>query len=165
MRKTGIFLTLWFALIGGSASADFKAGVATRIVTPQPLLPVSGGVSPSQPSAKTLGDLTVRALVLEDKDTRVAVTSADFLGFSAVLGVMALGLVPFIHVTVYWFRTLHPDPVVMKPEGPSLPSVMLVTLLLSVAVCTVLYVGFVTQRYALAVLRDVKEEEAASGLS
>lgn len=83
--------------------------------------------------------------------------------FSAVLGVMALVLVPFIHVTVYWFRTLHPDPVVMKPEGPSLPAVMLTTLLTSLIVCTVLYIGLVMQRYALGVLRDVREEEEAGG--
>jgi heme exporter protein C len=70
-------------------------------------------------------------------------------------------LVPFIHVSVTWFRTLHPDPVVLKPEGPSLPGVMLVTLLSSVAVFTVLYVGLVMQRYALAVLQDVREEEEA----
>jgi len=80
--------------------------------------------------------------------------------------VMALVLVPFIHVTVYWFRTLHPDPVVMKPEGPTLPAVMLTTLLTSAIVCTVLYIGLVMQRYALAVLQDVREEEeAGSGLS
>jgi heme exporter protein C len=85
--------------------------------------------------------------------------------FSAVLGVMALVLVPFIHVTVYWFRTLHPDPVVLKPDAPSLPNVMLVTLLSSFAVCTVLYIGLVMQRYALAVLQDVREEEAAGGIS
>ncbi|MDH3457736.1 MAG: cytochrome c biogenesis protein CcsA [Gemmatimonadota bacterium] len=97
---------------------------------------------------------------------RGALTDFEVRGrFSAVLGVMALVLVPFIHVTVYWFRTLHPDPVVMKPEAPSLPSVMLVTLLTSMAVCTLLYVGFIMQRYALAVLRDVREEEAAGGLS
>jgi heme exporter protein C len=81
--------------------------------------------------------------------------------FSAVLGVMALVLVPFIHVSVTWFRTLHPDPVVLKPEGPSLPGVMLLTLLSSVGVFTVLYVGLAMQRYALAVLQDVREEEEA----
>lgn len=85
--------------------------------------------------------------------------------FSAVLGVLAIVLVPFIHVTVYWFRTLHPAPVVLKPERPSLPGVMLVTLLFSIGVMTLLYIGFVTQRYALAVLRDVHEEEAAGGIS
>jgi len=42
---------------------------------------------------------------------------------------------------------------------------MLVTLLSSFAVCTVLYIGLVMQRYALAVLQDVREEEAAGGIS
>jgi heme exporter protein C len=79
--------------------------------------------------------------------------------FSAVLGVMALVLVPFIHITVYWFRTLHPEPVLLKPDRPSLPGVMLTTLLISVAVFTALYIGFLMQRHALTVLRDIQEEE------
>jgi heme exporter protein C len=97
---------------------------------------------------------------------RGALTDFDVRArFSAVLGLMALVLVPFIHVTVLWFRTLHPEPVVINAEGPALPGVMLVTLLISVGVCTVLYVGFVMQRYALAVLRDVREEEVAGAIS
>ncbi len=82
--------------------------------------------------------------------------------FSAVIGVMALALVPFIHMTVVWFRTLHPEPVVLRPDAPSLPGVMLVTLLLSVMVFTVLYVGFLLQRYALDILQDVREEAASA---
>ncbi len=78
--------------------------------------------------------------------------------YSAVLGVLALVLVPFIHVTVYWFRTLHPEPIVAKPGAPSLPGVMLVTLLSSLAVFTLLYVGFIMQRYALGVVREAREE-------
>ena len=85
--------------------------------------------------------------------------------YSAVLGVLALGLVPFIHMTVYWFRTLHPQPVLLKPGAPSMPGVMLVTLLSSMAVVIVLYVGFLMQRYAVSVLEDVREEEAARELS
>jgi heme exporter protein C len=84
--------------------------------------------------------------------------------YSAVIGIMALVLVPFIHMTVYLFRTLHPDPVLMKPSEPSLPGVMLVTLLCSMAVFTTLYVSFLMQRYALSVLRDVREEEAANAI-
>jgi len=84
--------------------------------------------------------------------------------YSAVIGIMALVLVPFIHMTVYLFRTLHPDPVLMKPGRPALPGVMLITLLISIGVFTLLYVGFLMQRYALAVLRDVREEEAASAI-
>jgi len=68
------------------ASAEFRAGIAVRVVTPDPLLPVSGGVGPSNPVNKHEGDLTVRALVFADDDTKVAIVSADFLGFPSVLG-------------------------------------------------------------------------------
>ena len=47
------------------------------------------------------------------------------------------------------WRTLHPQPIVLKPSAPSLPPVMLLTLLLSFGVFTLLYVGFVMQRYAI----------------
>ncbi len=69
--------------------------------------------------------------------------------YSAVLGIFGAALVPFIHLTVYLFRTLHPQPIVLKPSAPSLPGDMLATLLFSFFTFTILYVGFVTQRYAL----------------
>lgn len=80
---------------------------------------------------------------------------------SAVIGIMGLVLVPFIHLTVYMFRTLHPAPIVLKPSAPSLPSVMLVTLMSSLGVFTLLYIGFMMQRYALGLLREAREEELA----
>lgn len=79
--------------------------------------------------------------------------------YAAVLGICGLLLLPFIHLSVYLFRTLHPQPIVLKPSAPSAPASMVVTLLLSFAVFTLLYVGFVTQRYALSLLR----EERTSG--
>ncbi|MBI3982235.1 MAG: cytochrome c biogenesis protein CcsA [Gemmatimonadetes bacterium] len=81
--------------------------------------------------------------------------------YSAVIGIMGLVLVPFIHFTVFLFRTLHPDPILMKPDKPSLPGDMLLTLLMSFGVFTVLYVGFLAQRYALGLLEDLRDEEAA----
>lgn len=66
--------------------AEFRAGVAVRVVTPDPLLPVSGGMGPSKPSTQKAGELNVRALVLADDATKVAIVSADFLGFPAALG-------------------------------------------------------------------------------
>lgn len=69
--------------------------------------------------------------------------------YSAVLGICGLVLLPFIHLSVYLFRTLHPAPIVLKPSAPSLPPEMLVTLLFSFGVFTLLYVGFVTLRYAI----------------
>jgi heme exporter protein C len=82
--------------------------------------------------------------------------------FSAVIGIMGLVLVPFIHLTVYLFRTLHPAPIILKPSAPSLPGVMLATLMFSLAVFTVLYIGFMLQRYAIGLLRELREEELAS---
>ncbi len=72
-------------LPGSICFAEFRAAIAVRNVTPDPLLPVSGGVGPSRPASKKLGELTVRALVVENDDTRVAICSTDFLGFPGVL--------------------------------------------------------------------------------
>jgi len=68
--------------------------------------------------------------------------------YAAVLGIFGMVLVPFIHLNVYLFRTLHPQPIVLKPSAPSLPGDMLATLLFSFLTFTVLYIGLVTQRYA-----------------
>lgn len=74
------------ALALGICRAEFQAGVALRVVTPKPLLPVSGGVGPSHPVQEQRGELTVRALVFQQSTTRVAVVGADFLGFPRHLG-------------------------------------------------------------------------------
>jgi heme exporter protein C len=79
--------------------------------------------------------------------------------FSAVVGVLGLLLVPFIHLSVYLFRTLHPQPVVLKPSAPSLPPVMLRTLLISMLVFMLLYVGLVTIRYGVALAEEEWEGE------
>jgi heme exporter protein C len=42
----------------------------------------------------------------------------------AVLGILAALLVPFIHLSVYLFRTLHPMPILLKPSTPSMPAEM-----------------------------------------
>jgi len=74
--------------------------------------------------------------------------------YAAVLGICAVVLVGFIHLSVYLFPTLHPQPIVLRPGKPGLPPEMLVTLLMSFGVFLVLYVGFVMQRYAIALRRE-----------
>ena len=103
-----------------------------------------------------IGYMVLRGAVV-DPDTRAR--------FSAVIGVLALVLVPFIFLSVHMFRTLHPKPPVLRVGGPSMPGSMLFTLLFSVLVFSVLYVGFLMLRYALAILRELREEEAAHGIS
>ena len=74
--------------------------------------------------------------------------------YSAVLGILAVLLIPFIHLSVYLFRTLHPMPIVLKPERPSLPNEMLITFLSFVAACVVLCIALVRARYRYGVERD-----------
>jgi heme exporter protein C len=74
--------------------------------------------------------------------------------YSAVLGILGALLIPFIHLSVYLFRTLHPQPILLKPSAPSLPGEMLTTLLLALASFTLLYVALLRARYRYAVTRD-----------
>jgi heme exporter protein C len=89
--------------------------------------------------------------------------SGERARFSAVVGILGMLLVPFIHLSVYLFRTLHPQPIVLKPSAPSLPGEMLRTLMISMVVFTLLYVGFVMARYGLALADEVREESRDAG--
>ena len=91
-----------------------------------------------------LGYLVMRGAV-EDRTQRAR--------FSAVLGLLALLLVPFIHLSVYLFRTLHPMPVFLKPSAPSMPPEMLYTLLLGFGVFGLLFVALLRARWRLAQAR------------
>ena len=74
--------------------------------------------------------------------------------YSAVLGILAAPLVPFIHLSVYLFRTLHPMPILLKPSAPSMPSEMVVTFLASFIAFALLFVALLRMRYRIATLRD-----------
>ena len=83
--------------------------------------------------------------------------------YSAVLGILGALLIPFIHMSVYLFRTLHPMPIVLKPDRPSLPPEMLQTLMISFAAFFVAYLALVRARYRLAIDRDrLAEREGRS---
>ncbi|MES2522601.1 MAG: cytochrome c biogenesis protein CcsA [Gemmatimonadota bacterium] len=73
----------------------------------------------------------------------------------AVMGVMAALLVPFIHVTVKLFRGMHPGPIVLKPEKPTLPPSMQITFGLAMIAFIALFVAILALRMRMASLRDV----------
>jgi heme exporter protein C len=74
--------------------------------------------------------------------------------YSAVLGLLAAILVPFIHLSVYLFRTLHPMPIVLKPSAPSMPPEMQATFFAGFFAFALLFAGLLRARYRLATLRD-----------
>jgi len=94
--------------------------------------------------------LTAGYLVLRGAIEDVAMRAR----YSAVLGIPAALLIPFIHLSVYFFNTLHPMPIVLKPAKPSLPNEMLVTFLLFVGAALLLCVALMRARYRYGVERD-----------
>ena len=69
-----------------AAGAGFEAGAAVRVITPDPLLPVSGGMGGTRPTHEKRGELTARAVVFRKGEVSVAVVALDLLGFPSVLG-------------------------------------------------------------------------------
>lgn len=100
-----------------------------------------------------LGYLILRQAV-EDRAQRAR--------YSAVLAILAGLLIPFIHLSVYLFRTLHPQPIVLKPSAPSLPSEMLTTLVMSFASFALLFVALLRARYRLATIADADLADVAT---
>ena len=79
------------ALLGllavGLSAADWRAGVATRVITPNEPIWLSGYEERSRPHEGVLRDLYVKALALEDETGRASLlVTADILGFTREAG-------------------------------------------------------------------------------
>jgi heme exporter protein C len=69
--------------------------------------------------------------------------------YCAVLGIVAALDMPLVHFSVYWWRTLHQPPSLMRPGGFSGSSAILWPLLVNLAAFTVLYAYLVAKRVRL----------------
>jgi hypothetical protein len=78
--------TLWLALAGAAMGGELQVGAARRVITPDPLLPITGGLGPTAPAREKRGELTARAVVFRRGETTVGVVALDLLGFPSVLG-------------------------------------------------------------------------------
>jgi len=67
-------------------SQQLHVGSAKRLLTPNPLIAVSGGVGTPKPVTVKKGDLYVRAMVLEKGSEKMAIVNIDNLGWPATLG-------------------------------------------------------------------------------
>lgn len=85
--------------------------------------------------------------------------------FASVVAVIGSLNIPLIHVSPDWFPSLHPQAVVIKPDGPDLPADMLITLLTSLAGFTMLFFGLFTLRYAIIILHRQRRIGAPSRLA
>lgn len=81
--------------------------------------------------------------------------------YSAVLGIVAFTNVPLVYLSVRWWDTLHPGPVVANPAGPQLPGSMLAVLLVGIAAFTLLYTLLLWLRIDATARREAAEAEEA----
>ena len=81
-----IFCSCFAFSLLAEARGEIRVGVAVRVITPEPLLPVSGGMGVPKPAREKRDDLMVRAVVFRKADVSVAIVSVDLLGFPSVLG-------------------------------------------------------------------------------
>ncbi len=98
MRKTAI-ASICFAILLVSfecPAQSLKAGAAKRVITPKPLLPISGDMGTPKMATDQKGDLTARALVLQKGETTIAIVGLDSLGFPSVLADRVRAKVPRI---------------------------------------------------------------------
>lgn len=78
---------IWLLVLPLTAfNQSIMVGAAKRILTPNPLLPISGGIGTPNPVKENKGDLFVRAMVIEKGETIFAIVSVDFLGWTSILG-------------------------------------------------------------------------------
>jgi heme exporter protein C len=107
--------------------------------------------------ARITSTLFLWLLVLGYLVLRGAVESPESRArLSAVMGALAALLVPFIHLTVKLFRGMHPQPVVLKPEKPSMPPEMLATFLMATVAFLLLFFALLRMRMRWATLRDAR---------
>ena len=87
VRRFSTFCLCFCAFLqAAQARAEIQVGAASRVITPDPLLPVSGGMGVPKPASEKRGELTARAIVFRKGDVSVAIVSLDLLGFPSVLG-------------------------------------------------------------------------------
>jgi hypothetical protein len=85
LRNTLALLLIIGCSFASFAQAEFKVGVGKTVITPNPLLPISGGIGAGSPAKGRRGELTARAMVFQQGETKVAVVQLDLIGFPSVL--------------------------------------------------------------------------------
>jgi heme exporter protein C len=76
--------------------------------------------------------------------------------YAAVVAIVATLNIPLVHFSVYWWRTLHQPPSLLKPGSSTMPSVIVTALLVNFVALGLLGAYFVARRARLLAL----EEEA-----
>src|SRR5437879_9793492 len=87
-----------------------------------------------------LGYLLLRAMI-EDRERAAR--------FAAVLGIVAALAIPLVHFSVYWWRTLHQPPPLLRPGSTPMDAMLVAALTINLIAFTLLSAYFVAKRVRL----------------
>ncbi|MEU1722627.1 cytochrome c biogenesis protein CcsA [Nonomuraea sp. NPDC005692] len=74
--------------------------------------------------------------------------------WAAVVGIVGFADVPLVHLSVLWWRSLHQEPSLLRPEAPALAPSMLATLVAATMAFTVMSVWLIIMRLRLRRMED-----------
>ena len=83
MISTSVPLKVWLGLLAGAIlhAADYRAGIATQVITPTEPIYLSGYANRTHASDGVVQDLKAKALAIEDKSRgRVVIVTTDLIG-------------------------------------------------------------------------------------
>lgn len=92
-----------------------------------------------------LGYLLLRAMI-EDRERAAR--------FAAVVGILAAVNIPIVHFSVYWWRTLHQPPSLLRPGPPTLPAVFSTVVLVNLVAFALVAGYFVLRRTRVLALEE-----------
>jgi heme exporter protein C len=104
-----------------------------------------------------VGYLMLRSLI--EEENRAAASAA-------VLGIIGFLDIPLIHMSVYWWRTLHQPPSILRPDKAPWDNVdpaMLAALAINFVAFSVLYFYLLSLRFSLCEMREVIKSRRMAG--
>jgi heme exporter protein C len=104
-----------------------------------------------------VGYLMLRSLI--EEENRAAASAA-------VLGIIGFLDIPLIHMSVYWWRTLHQPPSILRPDKAPWDNVdpaMLVALAINFVAFILLYFYLLSLRFSLGEMREVIKSRRMAG--
>lgn len=91
-----LFFVVPLFVVVSVARGEIEVGTGVRVITPNPLLPISGGIGMGTQAHGKQGELNVRAIVFKQGPAAVGVVSVDVIGFPGVLAERVRAKVPRI---------------------------------------------------------------------
>ena len=88
----------------------------------------------------------------------VAASSAEIGVVFTTVGIIAFIDVPIIYLSVNWWRTLHPQQIIVTDGGPKMPAAMLIALMVGLATFSLVYAYLMRTRLQVANLAAQLEE-------